>query len=490
MDFRTDREKQLMKEAEAVVQRHSQVVKADPNRLTYHLMPPVGLLNDPNGLIYYKGVYHVFFQWNPFATEHGAKFWGHYTTTDLVTWKLEPIALAPSEWFEKNGCYSGSAIEKDGEMFLFYTGNVKDENNNRETFQCVAVSNDGFSFQKKGPVVTLPECYTAHFRDPKVWEKNGKWYMVVGAQSLHGEGEVALFSSLDLENWKFHGSIAGSKMNGLDEFGYMWECPDLFSLDGADVLIVSPQGLNADGFLYNNLYQSGYFIGKLDEIEATYEHGSFTELDRGFDFYAPQTMLDDEGRRILIGWMGVPEENEEDHPTIQHQWIHCMTLPRKLELKEGKLYQTPVEELKKLRKEQSLNEKIEVCSDKVQLPSVKGAAIELVIQDIQGEFESFEISFGDACRFVYDANERLATLERKRFKEDSFESRTCKLDSLESLQIYKDTSSIELFLNEGQEVFSARVFGTVDDQSIAFAADGGGRFKLSIWCLSSSTIKR
>jgi len=482
MDVRTVREKQLIHEAEEAVDQYAQVVMNDPNRLNFHLMPPVGLLNDPNGMIHYKGVYHVFFQWNPFACEHGAKFWGHYTSPDLVNWKLEPIALAPSEWYEKNGCYSGSAVEKDGEMLLFYTGNVKDEQNNRDTYQCLARSRDGISFQKKGPVITLPEGYTAHFRDPKVWGQDGKWYMVVGAQSLQEEGRVVLFSSLDLEEWTCHGAIAGSNMNGLGDFGFMWECPDLFSLDGAEVLIVSPQGLEADGHHYNNLYQSGYFIGSFTEKEAKFEHGVFTEMDRGFDFYAPQTMLDATGRRILIGWMGIPEENEKDHPTIEHQWIHCMTLPRKLELIEGKLYQTPVVELENLRKEVLWQGKVEFSSDsRGQGPSFQESALELLVKDFQGESSRFEISFSDTCRFVYDAKAQLAILERKRFKGEDFETRSCKLSSLESLHIYKDTSSIELFINNGQEVFTARIFGSTSETT--FAAEGLETLTLEAWRL-------
>lgn len=484
-DFQTNREKELIAAAQQISKKYQKTVTEDPNRLYYHIMPPVGLLNDPNGFIQYKGLYHLFYQWNPFATKHGAKFWGHYTSPDLVNWKPEPIALAPSEWYEKNGCYSGSAIEKEDNLFLFYTGNVKDEENNRETYQCLAVSTDGLSFQKKGPVITLPEGYTSHFRDPKVWEKDGKWYMVVGAQSLQMCGKVVLFSSVDLENWTFHDAIAGSNMNGLGDFGYMWECPDLFPLDGKDVLITSPQGIEADGYLYNNLYQAGYFIGKFHEQAAKFEHGHFTELDRGFDFYAPQTTLDDAGRRILFAWMGVPVENEEDHPTIQNHWIHCMTLPRVLTLKDGKLYQNPVEELKKLRLDEVIHEQVNVSADTVQLPEVNGPAIELVIAGIHGNYASFEIIFSDTCRFIYDSSNQSVTFERKSFVEDKVETRSCELASLENIRLFKDTSSIELFLNDGQEVFSSRTFNTNEDHSITFAAKGTITFDLSKWKLKN-----
>src|SRR5690606_39202751 len=174
---------------------YKEVVASDPYRLHYHLMPPVGLLNDPNGFVFYQGKYHMFYQWNPFKTEHGAKFWGHYVSDDLVHWEEAPYALAPDSWFDKDGCYSGSAIVHDDKMFLFYTGNVKDEEGNRESYQCVAVSEDGFTFEKKGPVIQVPPGYTAHFRDPKVLYRDNQWYMVLGAQTEAEQGEVVLYAS-------------------------------------------------------------------------------------------------------------------------------------------------------------------------------------------------------------------------------------------------------------------------------------------------------
>lgn len=188
----------------------------------------------------------------PFKTGHGAKLWGHYSSADLVNWRHEEIALTPSDWFDKNGCYSGSAIAENDVLHLFYTGNVRDGEGNRETYQCLAVSKDGISFEKQGVVARLPKGYTAHFRDPKVWKKNGSWYMVLGAQTENLEGRAVLFQSDNLKDWQFLGDITGSNTDQLGEFGYMWECPDMFELDGKDVLIVCPQGLEAEEMLYQN----------------------------------------------------------------------------------------------------------------------------------------------------------------------------------------------------------------------------------------------
>ncbi|WP_226681819.1 sucrose-6-phosphate hydrolase [Sutcliffiella horikoshii] len=480
----TEREQELIRLAKEEVEKNKEVVESAPYRLRYHLMPPVGLLNDPNGFIQWNGTYHLFYQWMPFKTGHGAKFWGHYSSKDLVNWKHEPIALAPSEWFEKNGCYSGSAIEHDGKMVLFYTGNVKDADGNRETYQCMAVSEDGVTFDKRGPVVELPEEYTAHFRDPKVWKKGADWYMVVGAQSKDLTGKVALLRSSDLQEWEHLGAIAGSSMNGLGEFGYMWECPDLFELGDVDVLIASPQGLEAEGMKYQNVYQAGYFSGKLDYETASFKHDDFVELDRGFEFYAPQTTLDEKGRRLMVGWMGVPEQDEDKHPTIAHMWIHALTLPRELKWIDGKLLQVPAEELALLRKEQ-LVEKSELLlsDDGVVLDIRESKAFEMSFSFEKG-VSSFELELSDTVKLNFDASSRVFSLRRKSFVTEEWESRSCSLQVLTELQAYVDTSSIEVFLNGGEEVFTARIFPDGAVPEMVTVAGNGTIGELRVWELS------
>lgn len=463
----------LMEKAYSEVEKHRDQVINDPYRLNYHLMPPVGLLNDPNGLIHYKGVYHVFYQWNPFETSHGAKFWGHYTSSDMVHWKEEPIALAPSEWYERNGCYSGSAIESDGKLYLFYTGNVKLEDDTRETYQCLAVSSDGTHFEKHGPVLRLPNGYTAHFRDPKVWKKGDSWYMIVGAQILDEKGAAALFISKDLYHWEELGMIAGSELNGLKNFGYMWECPDLIHLNGKDILLVSPQGLEPSDFLYNNLFQSGYMVGKLDYENITFEHGAFIELDRGFDFYAPQTFTDDSGRTILYAWMGITDEMESYQPTIQNHWVHALTIPRILELRDGKIFQTPVEELKKLRKDKVV---VEAAGDQFQIDA---ASAELLLTSLKTG--SFQLTFRNEAQLCFDSDKKEISLHRRNLKTGDLETRTCKITSVSMLQIFMDHSSLEIFINEGEEVFTARYFPHPNEEGILIK--GEAEFSLTKWNL-------
>lgn len=475
-----DQENNLIRKAYEEIKKKQHLVKKDPYRLKFHIMPPVGLLNDPNGWIEYKGRYHLFYQWNPFKTAHGAKFWGHYSSEDLVHWEIEPIALAPSDWYDKNGCYSGSAIEHQGKMYLFYTGNVKDENGNRETYQCLAISDDGVTFEKHGPVIHLPEGYTAHFRDPKVWKHKDKWFMIIGAQTVEEKGVAVLFSSEDLWSWKHIGPIAGNGLQHLEDFGYMWECPDLFSMGDKDVLIVSPQGLEPKGDLYQNIFQTGYLVGKLDYHTGVFKHGSFIELDRGFDFYAPQSTLDHKGRRVLFGWMGMADNEENAHPTVQHEWVHALTLPRELVFQNDKLYQKPVSELTMLRDELHSFPEFELEGVHIALPGVEGIIMELNIDQLQVD-EKFEIQFRHAAIIQIHPTLNKVSLGRKKFNSTNYEYRHCSISNVRSLDIFLDTSSIEVFINGGEEVFSARYYPNPENEEILFS--GKAAFHLKKWDL-------
>lgn len=460
------------------------VIGNDVHRLRYHLMPPVGLLNDPNGLIHFKGVYHVFFQWNPFGTRHGRKSWGHYVSQNLTDWTLEEAALVPDEWYDKDGCYSGSAVEHEGKMYLFYTGNVKNERNERSTYQCLAVSDDGMNFEKRGPVLNLPEGYTPHFRDPKVWKEGSRWLMVLGAQNISGQGEAVLAQSSDLEEWEFLGPVAGSNINGLGNFGYMWECPDLFRLDGEDVMVVCPQGLEAEGDFYQNLYQAGYFTGSFDAGKVSFEHGAFAELDRGFDFYAPQTMQDDAGRRIMIGWMGMTDDREQSHPTLASNWIHALTLPRVLGVKAGKIIQKPVPELETIRGAKTRYE-LNMHPSETFTETVSPDS-EIAV-DFDGSLKNgFEMEIRKDIRIVFEDGK--FTVERDTFDKTEREQRAVELGCLDKLQIYLDHSSAEIFVNAGEEVFTCRFFPDAEDNEIILRHSSAHTVYFSHWPLDTGRV--
>ncbi|MCK8817718.1 sucrose-6-phosphate hydrolase [Natroniella sulfidigena] len=477
------RDQQLLTKAEQAIAEARDKVEADYYRLKFHVMAPAGWLNDPNGLIQFDGKYHLFYQFHPFDTESGLKYWGHYTSPDLVTWCEESIALAPSQWYEKDGCYSGSAVNNEGVLTLIYTGNVK-ENGVRSANQCLATSNDGVNFKKSidNPVIAIqPEGYTAHFRDPKVWKKDENWYLVIGTQTIEQEGRVLLYKSNDLNDWELVGEVAGSNLGGLDYFGYMWECPDLFELNDKDVLIVSPQGIEPEGDLYHNIYQAGYFVGDLDYQTGQLEHGDFSELDRGFDFYAPQTTLDQQGRRILIAWMGLPEE-DENYMERENGWIHAMTLPRVLELGEdGQLLQNPVAELKKLRKELVSYQDIKISNQELILDGIEGDTFELIVEFAVEDATELGVKLrcsedgSQETTIKYDNRDNKLIFDRSKSGKGRKGVRRCSLNHNGEikLHLFVDRSSVELFVNDGAEVFSSRIYPDQDSVGVKFFATAG-----------------
>lgn len=482
------------------IRQTKSLVNSDYHRLKYHIVPQVGLINDPNGFIQINGEYHLFYQFHPFGPIHGLKCWGHKKSRNLVYWDDLPVALVPSEPYETHGCYSGSAVNDHGVLTLIYTGNVKDEKGNRETYQCLATTKDGISFSKytKNPVIPhQPQGYTSHFRDPKVWKKDDEWYMVIGAQSIQKEGRVLLFRSSNLKNWVLIGEVTGSNLNHLGDFGYMWECPDFFELDGKDVLLACPQGVQPHGEKYNNIYQSGYMIGKIDYKSGRMKHEEFTELDRGFEFYAPQTTIDDLGRRILIAWMGLPDMDE--HPTKDFGWIHALTLPRVLKRIGNKLYQSPVEELKELRSDEVVYCDILINNEEIELDNIEGDVFELLV-----EFELVDATaFGIKLRcsedekqhtlLCYDVNSNRFELNRDRSGKGYDGIRRCSLElkTTLTLHVFSDTSSLEIFLNEGEEVFTSRIYPDSRSKGIKlFAQNGIVKInRITKWNLNSIEIR-
>ncbi|NEU27737.1 sucrose-6-phosphate hydrolase [Paenibacillus polymyxa] len=453
-------------------------VEQCPWRQSFHIQPPTGLLNDPNGFSYYQGEYHLFYQWFPLGTDHGMKYWYHLKSKDLATWNSAGIGITPGDHFDSHGAYSGSALEHEGKLYMMYTGNTRDENWIRHPYQCMAVMDENGQITKwEHPVIDhVPEGYTDHFRDPKLWKDGDSFYCVIGAQRTNSTGCVVLYRSTDLHTWQFEGELR----TGLESFGYMWECPDYFELNGAGVLVISPQGLEPSGDENHNIYQSGYVIGKLLDAETrTLEHGAFHELDRGFDFYAPQTMIDPQGRRIMVAWMGLPDI---EYPTDPNGWAHCLTLPRELTLHEGKLLQRPIPELTTLRRNSEDRVADTLSSESKTYEGFKGTAYELICEVDLLDANAFGIEFRasetEKTVIKYNAISRKLVLDRSQSGEsvaaEYGEVRQCAWDKDNiKLHLFVDTSSVEIFVNDGEEVFTSRIFPHPESDEIRFFADKG-----------------
>lgn len=431
----------------------------DPYRPVWHFAPQFGLLNDPNGLAYFNGEYHLFYQWNPKACKHGAKAWGHATSKDLLNWQHQPLALAPTQDYETHGCYSGSGLVNGKQLELFYTGNVKFTQGGRTAYQCRATYEAGKQVEKKGIVLPLPEGYSGHVRDPKVWQHQERYYMVLGAEDLNYQGKVLAYVSDDLQQWHWLGEVFGHGLNGHQSDDFMLECPDLFPLANRHVLISCPKNwLERDGQKVET-FDVTYHLGDFDYQTAQFKHQEGVLMDHGFDFYAPQTFADQNGRRILFGWMGKPDEYEAYQPTIAHGWIHQMTCPRELHLVNGRMRQTPVAEISQMRHSEQIFKGLSTC--------FIGLSAELQLHDLLGKELTIEVA--DDLRIEVD-DMGLRTV-RRNLKTQQWQSIEWH-GRVESLQLLRDHSSLEVFINAGEGVSSSRFFG----QGFGVEANRGFKF--------------
>lgn len=443
-------------------------------RLAYHIMAPRGWMNDPNGLIEYKGEYHVFYQYHPHSAEWGPMHWGHVKSSDLVHWTHLPIALYPDSPSDIDGCFSGSAVEQDDQLMLLYTGN-RDSVSPKQV-QCLAQSADGVHFSKyiENPVIAGPPPDACEdFRDPKVWRHEDLWYMVVGSGS-EGLGKVLLYSSKNLLDWCYLGIAAQSD----GRQGVMFECPDLFSLDGKHVLICSP--ISSPG------HKAIYILGDMDYNNGQFFQEFWCEIDHGPDFYAPQTFLDSKGRRIMLGWMSMWGR---DVPTQKYGWAGALTIPRELRLVNGRLTQHPVPELSSLRRTCLAN-------GSIQTP-IYGDCLEIRISLSIAISENTKEPLGISVRHSDDMTERtdifwdVASGElvvdcSKSGLQKGTQTRVgiSNSDALKmDMTIYVDRSSVEVFADDGLIALSFRIYPK--SSSLGVSRIGTGIECLHAWELES-----
>lgn len=427
-------------------------------RLGFHLMPPIGWLNDPNGLCQFRGEYHVFFQYCPFDPCGGLKVWGHFISKDLLHWSYLGTPIVPDQPWDCHGVYSGSALVEEDELSLFYTGNVKFPgeydyiHTGRGANTIMLSSKDGRYFSEKQCILEqkdYPKNYTCHIRDPKVW-KDDRYYMVLGGRQIGDKGAVLLYDSVDRIQWKLCNELTIE-----EPFGYMWECPDLFRMEEDWFLAVSPQGLTRKEFCYQNVYQSGYFLGKGD-YRSDYSLEKFTEWDMGFDFYAPQTFTDESGRRILIGWAGLPDiEGEYENPSVKLGWQHALTVPREITVHHHRLYQYPVEEINDLRTEKCLLNHLELCS-------ITNGMFDLEMSEINGNI--FTVFITNELQLEY--KDELFSLQFFGAMGAGRTRRRAVIKEITDLRVLCDKSLMEIFINQGEYVFTTRYYAAQEEMTI------------------------
>ena len=449
----------------------------------FHISAPAGWINDPNGFSVYNGKIHLFYQYHPYLREWGPMHWGHSTTSDMIKWEQLPCALAPDEEYDKKGCFSGSAIEADGKHVLVYTGvtriKLPDGSEQERQNQCIAFG-DGLNYVKheNNPVVTgdmLPEnCSRIDFRDPKIWKEDDTYYLIVGSKDLNDVGQVVLCSSKNLTDWQFVTILAA---NSTGKIGTMWECPDFFGLEDKHVLVCSPQNMKADKYEFHNGHNSVYFLGDYDKENHVFIKEEPHTLDYGMDFYAPQTTLLPDGRRVMIAWMKswdacvVPDSQD---------WQGMMTLPRELEIKDGRIWQKPVKEIENYRANKChyTDKKIDCYTT---FDGIKGRTLDMTVELSGEEYNNFtvEMACDDEYSTAFTYNRVAGMLEIDRtccgVTKDVVCVRKIKIadtDRKLKLRFIMDRQSIELFINDGQQVATTAICTPLQADGISFNCDG------------------
>ena len=482
---------QTLREARKYEEATGKMISGD-DRPEFHLSARVGWMNDPNGFSFYNCQYHMFYQYHPYDNIWGPMHWGHAVSGDLLHWRFLPAALAPDEPYDRDGCFSGSAVSlPDGRQLLIYTGVIKERQANgglsEVQTQCLAIG-DGMDYRKyeKNPVLDekdLPEGASRYdFRDPKMWKKkDGTYYCVAGNRAADGSGQILLFASPDGFNWQYRKVLAANN----NRFGTMWECPDFFPLDGKWVLITSPMDMLPSGFEYHNGNGTLCLLGNFDEDTETFTEEHNQSVDYGIDFYAPQTVLAPDGRRIMIGWM----QNWDtcNFRTQNISWFGQMSLPRELSVQNGRLYQKPVRELEEMRRGKVAYQNVAV-SDTVRLEGIKGRKVdmELVIrpEDAGELYRKFAVRFAQNEKYQtslsFRPRESILKIDRKfsGSRRAIIHQRRSRVNSRNGelkLRIILDRFSVEVFVNDGEQVMTAIIYTEQQADGISFFGDGAVR---------------
>ena len=456
-------------------------------RPQYHLSPCVGWMNDPNGFSFYQGKYHLFYQYHPYKTEWDDMHWGHAVSDDLLHWEYLPAALAPDEWYDADGCFSGSAAElDDGKQLLLYTGIRKLSHDSEDALQvqCVAVG-DGLNYEKydRNPVIgtdDLPSGLSPYnFRDPKIWrEADGTFRCIIGACDEEQMGRLLLYRSENGLSWHFESVFAIND----GRFGMMWECPDFFSLEGRDVLVISPQYMLPEGFEYHNGNGTVCMFGHLDDERRHFTFDHHQSIDYGIDFYAPQTILTPDGRRVMIGWMQNWDACQNGRK--DQLWYGQMSLPRELSIRNGRLYQQPLKELEQYRRNRVVYENVTVGED-LELPGIEGRCVELLIRirpkDPEKLFQKFSLRFAKNDKYrsslSYRPFESVVKIDRKcsGSRRAIIHQRRCLVPDKNgelTMRVFLDRFSVEAFLNDGEQVMTAVITTEQSARRISFHAIG------------------
>ncbi len=416
----------------------------DPHRPHYHFLPPANWMNDPNGLIQWKGQYHLFYQFNPYSPVHENIHWGHAVSSDLVHWTDLPIALTPTAGrADADGCWSGCAIDNNGTPTLLYSGV-------HPQVVCMATSADDlltWQYYPGNPVIDGPPAELlagigGHFRDPFVWKENNYWYLLMGSSMDGVGGLMLLYRSVDLTHWEYlHPLLVGDASTFQPVWtGVIWECPNFLTFGDLRVLLFSTQ--SAEEVPLYPLYYCGAF-----QDEQFYPQTQGVLVHAGY-YYAPQVLRDDQGRYIMWGWL---MEGRSSFLSQEAGWSGVMSLPVIVApLPGGGLSFEPTPELTVLRGKHWSYEGIEL-SEGMNFPydGIQDDCLEILAK--------FEL--GQHCEFALKLR--------------------CSPDGQEQTRLVYQSESRQISIERGQSSLSAEV--DRGDCTVVVEADAGEVFKLHIF---------
>lgn len=493
----------------------AQVDFSESYRPQFHYTPRINWMNDPNGLVYYDGVYHLFHQYNPFGNRWGYMSWGHATSIDLVHWDHKPVAI-PYGKEQEEGIFSGSAVLDhqntsgfgvggNPPIVAIYTSHYTLENGSTDQAQSLAYSLDGgetFTKYEDNPVLEFDD---PDFRDPNVsWnEEMGRWLMVVALPTQH---KVQFYASDNLKEWEYLSDFGPAGATG-----GIWECPDFFRLN------VDGDSQNQKWVLHVDMNPgsvaggsgSQYFVGEWDGTSFTPDE-TFMETaphwtDYGTDFYAAiswNNIPEEDGRQLWVGWMNNWDYANEI-PT--NPWRSAMSIPRTVHLESYndsyRLAQKPVESLRQLREDPVRLENLGLSNTTISLVDreISGKAFEMIVEMDPGDAKTVGLNVreGDNQRtsIGYDASENLVFVDRTNSGESEFFEDFAKrndapvelADGKIQLHLFVDWSSVEVFVNGGSRVLTNRIFPDPESIGVSAFANGGSATIMNIefWPLES-----
>ena len=438
---------------------------SDPLRPQFHLLPASNWMNDPNGPIFYRGQYHMFHQYNPDGAIWGNMHWAHAVSPDMVNWKHEPIAIAPTpNGYDRDGVFSGSAVLDKDVPTVIYTGveppssdagaTLRDGKHVWREVQCLAVSRDPMlrTWQKlPQPIIAAPPpgIPVTGFRDPAVWREADTWWLILGSGTREKGGMILLYRSTDLRNWTYvhpmleAGASGKNTTNPVDD-GDMWECPDFFPLGDKHVLLISTRG------------KVRWKVGSSKDLKFTPEKEGI--VDHGA-YYAAKSMLDRDGKRILWGWI------PETRPEAEHAaagWAGVMSLPRVLSLTtDGELAMQISPSIQQLRRGHvALSTNI---SPQARQNAISNIRVANLSAEFSAEFRAMS-SKPTILRLIKESDETFAAISM----EDSSGKREVNVNGIVApvsgpsgspfrLHAFLDGSVLEVFVN-GTATITARVY--------------------------------